>query len=92
LECSNKAANKTNIMTTLNLNITALEEKVLTIISQGDEYEETPTECFDTILDSFNGTKNELKGVLGSLYKKELIWIGEFPNGLSSYHLNQDNI
>jgi len=73
-------------MTTLNL--TQLEKEVLTIISYGDDYEETPTECFDAILDSFEGTKNELKGVLGSLYKKELIWIGEFPNGTSSYHLD----
>lgn len=70
------------------LNLTQLEKEVLTIISYGDDYEETPTECFDTILDSFEGTKNELKGVLGSLYKKELIWIGEFPNGTSSYHLD----
>jgi hypothetical protein len=73
-------------MTTLNL--TQLEKEVLTIISYGDDYEETPTEGFDTILDSFEGNKNELKGVLGSLYKKELIWIGEFPNGTSSYHLD----
>jgi len=79
-------------MTFSNLNITELEKTVLTIISYGDEYEETPTECFNAILESFSGTKNELKGVLGSLYKKELIWIGEFPNGSSSYHLDQDNI
>jgi len=72
-----------------NLNITELEKKVLEIISWGDDYEETPTECFDNIMDSFKGSKNELKGILSSLYKKELIWIGEFPNGLNSYHLNQ---
>jgi len=73
-------------MTTLNL--TQLETEVLTIISYGDEYEETPTECFENILDSFNGTKNQLKGVIGSLEKKELIWIGEFPNGITCYHLD----
>ena len=72
-----------------NLNITELEKKVLEIISWGDDYEETPTECFDNIMDSFKGSKNELKGILSSLKKKELIWIGEFPNGLNSYHLNQ---
>ncbi len=72
-----------------NLNITELEKKVLEIISWGDDYQETPTECFDNIMDSFKGSKNELKGILSSLYKKELIWIGEFPNGLNSYHLNQ---
>ena len=73
-----------------NLNLTQLETEVLTIISYGDEYEETPTECFKNILDSFNGTKNQLKGVIGSLEKKELIWIGEFPNGQSSYHLDTE--
>ena len=71
-----------------NLNLTQLENEVLTIISYGDEYEETPTECFDHIADAFNGTKNQLKGVIGSLEKKELIWIGEFPNGEASYHLD----
>ena len=75
-------------MTTLSL--TQLETEVLTIISYGDDYEDTPTECFENILDSFNGTKNQLKGVIGSLEKKELIWIGEFPNGQSSYHLDTE--
>ena len=68
--------------------MTNLEEKVLEIISWGDDYEETPTECFDNIMHSFNGSKDQLKGILGSLYKKDLIWLGEFPNGLISYHLN----
>ena len=70
-----------------NLNITQLEETVLQIISWGDEYEETPAECFLGIMDSFDGSKNTLKGVLGSLIKKELIWEGEYPNGLNSYHI-----
>ena len=70
------------------LNITELEKTVLGIISWGDDYEETPTECFENIMDSFKGSKNQLKGILGSLIKKELIWEGEYPNGLNSYHLN----
>tara|TARA_R110002153_G_scaffold217850_1_gene370304 strand:+ start:215 stop:439 length:225 start_codon:yes stop_codon:yes gene_type:complete len=70
------------------LNITELEKTVLEIISWGDDYEETPTECFENIMDSFKGSKNQLKGILGSLIKKELIWEGEYPNGLNSYHLN----
>lgn len=72
------------------MKITELELQVLNIISQGDEYEETPTECFDEIASAFNGTKNQLKGVLGSLEKKELIWLGEYPNGLTSYHLDTE--
>lgn len=73
-------------MTTLNL--TQLEKQVLTIISCGDEYEETPTESFEHISNDFSGTKNQLKGVIGSLEKKELIWLGEYPNGLTAYHLD----
>ena len=70
--------------------ITQLEKEVLDIISWGDEYEETPTECFDEIASAFSGTKNQLKGVIGSLEKKELIWLGEYPNGLTSYHLDTE--
>jgi len=72
------------------LKLTQLEKEVLNIISWGDEYEETPTECFEHIADAFNGTKNQLKGVIGSLEKKELIWLGEYPNGLTSYHLDTE--
>jgi hypothetical protein len=69
--------------------ITKLENEVLTIISRGDDYEGVPTECFSNIMDSFSGTKSELKGVLSSLIKKELVWLGEYPNGMNSYHLNK---
>jgi len=69
--------------------ITKLENEVLTIISRGDDYEGVPTESFSNIMDSFSGTKPELKGVLSSLIKKELVWLGEYPNGMNSYHLNK---
>ena len=69
--------------------ITKLENEVLTIISYGDDYEGVPTECFSNIMDSFSGTKSELKGVLSSLIKKDLVWLGEYPNGMNSYHLNK---
>ena len=72
----------------MKISTTELESKVLAIIAMGDDYEETPTEGFKEIMQSFNGTKSQLKGVLGSLEKKELIFIGEYPNGASSYHLN----
>ena len=75
-------------MTTLNL--TQLETEVLTIISLGDYYEDTPTLSFEEIESDFNGTKNQLKGVIGSLEKKELIWLGEFSNGIACYHLDTE--
>ena len=73
-----------------NLNLTQLETEVLTIISQGDDYEETPTQSFEDIASDFKGTKNQLKGVIGSLEKKELIWLGEYPNGTTCYHLDTE--
>jgi hypothetical protein len=73
-----------------NSTLTQLEKEVLTIISWGDDFEGTPAECFDGIMDSFKGSKDQLKGVIGSLDKKELIWMGEYPNGLTSYHLDTE--
>ena len=70
-----------------NNELTELENQVLEIISFGDDFEETPTQCFLDIMDEFKGTKNQLKGVLGSLFKKDLINEGEYPNGLTAYHL-----
>jgi hypothetical protein len=74
--------------TTMKITKTALENQVLEIISHGDDYEGVPTQCFLDIMDEFTGTKSELKGVLGSLFKKELISEGEYPNGMNAYHLN----
>ncbi len=73
-----------------NLNLTKLEKEVLTIISWGFEYEETPTQCFLDINEAFTGSTNQLKGVIGSLEKKQLIWIGEYPNGMTAYHLDTE--
>jgi len=73
-----------------NLNLTKLEKEVLTIISWGEEYQETPTQCFLGMSQAFSGTTNQLKGVVGSLEKKQLIWIGEYPNGMTAYHLDTE--
>ena len=81
----NKFKNRENMK---NLDLTQLEKEVIEIISGGDEFEEMPTEGFENIMNSFKGTKNQLKGVLGSLEKKEIICMGEFPNGKNAYHLD----
>lgn len=73
---------------TYEATMTHMEEAVLQIISGGDWYEDTPTEDFENILLEFDWSKNVLKGVLGSLVKKELIFLGEYPNGIVCYHLN----
>jgi hypothetical protein len=68
--------------------MTQLEFEVLNIIKEGDWFEEVPTEGFKNIMEQFNGTKNQLKGILSSLSKKGFILIGEYPNGQECYHYN----
>ena len=69
-------------------NLTKLEKKVLQIISWGDDYESVPTESFANIMDSFDGSKQQLKGVLTSLIKKENISLRQYPTSITSFHLN----
>lgn len=73
----------------IDLNLTELEKEVVEIISEGHEFENMPTQCFLDIMDYFSGTKSQLKGVLSSLFKKDLIIEGEYPNGMTAYHLNK---
>ncbi len=70
-----------------SINITELERKVLDVLADGDHYEEMPSECFETLSDVTRIPATSLKGVLGSLMKKGVIWEGEYPNGLTAYHL-----
>jgi hypothetical protein len=73
-------------MTTIT-NLTELETKVLLSISQGDEYDDMPTECIENLKDNLNISTKILRGVLSSLIQKDLIRLGEFPNGLTSFSL-----
>jgi hypothetical protein len=68
-------------------NVTKLENKVLAIISRGDDYEGMPTESFKSIMNYFNGTQSQLQDVLTSLVRKDLVWMGEYPNGIHCFHL-----
>lgn len=70
--------------------LTELETKVLKAIQYGDHYEEMPTVNFKEIV-SYSGLKrNQVKGVLGSLEKKDLLMEGEYPDGETCYHLPKD--
>ena len=69
------------------VNLTKLEEQVIKIISKGDYFEDMPTQSFSVIMDYFSGTKHQLKGVLSSLFCKNIIMEGEYPNGMIAYHL-----
>ena len=67
--------------------LTELENKVLTALEEGDEFEEMPSMCIQEIYDETKLNKKILRGVLSSLFKKDLITEGEYPNGMTAYHL-----
>lgn len=77
-------------MQTLTTNLTELETLVLESISQGDYYNDMPTECIENLTDNLNINTKILRGVLSSLIKKDLIRVGEFPNGLTSFSLKNN--
>jgi hypothetical protein len=69
------------------IEITELEKVVLDTISNGDEFENMPTECIENIKDSTGISTKVLRGVLSSLLQKDLILQGEYPNGMTAFHL-----
>ena len=71
-------------------NLTELETLVLESISQGDYYDDMPTECIENLKDSLNISTKILRGVLSSLVQKDLVRLGEFPNGLTSFSLRNN--
>jgi len=72
---------------TQTANLTELETKVISAIAQGDEYNDMPTECIENLKENLNISTKILRGVLSSLVQKDLVKIGEFPNGLTSFSL-----
>ena len=67
--------------------LTELETTVLKAMQYGDHFEDMPTVCFNEIVDNSGLRKNQIKGVLGSLTKKGLLFEGEYPDGETCYHL-----
>tara|TARA_Y100001973_G_scaffold23676_1_gene35390 strand:- start:5296 stop:5463 length:168 start_codon:yes stop_codon:yes gene_type:complete len=49
-----------------------------------------PSYCFEDLQINSELSKNALKGVLSSLFQKNAIYEGEYPNGLTAYHLPQE--
>lgn len=72
-------------MTTLD-GTTTMERLALVILNGGDEFEGTPSMCFDTLVDLTGIKAESLRGVVSSLSKKGLISFGEYPNGTESIH------
>ena len=71
--------------------LTELETKVLNFIADGDWFEDVPAECFENIMEDCKLSHSQLKGVLSSLYKKDLINdYAQFPNGMTAYRLNNN--
>jgi hypothetical protein len=67
--------------------ITELEKIVLDVIAAGDDFEGVPTECIENIHMQTRISNKILRGVLSSLIQKDLIMVGEYPNGMTAFHL-----
>ncbi len=71
---------------TTNLNITELEAKVIESLKKSDWFEEMPTSNIKDLAYETKINEKELRGVLSSLVKKEIVVTGEYPNGMTAFH------
>jgi Fe2+ or Zn2+ uptake regulation protein len=70
--------------------LTTLELKVLEVLRNQDWFEDMPTANIkDLSLDTKIEVKS-LRGVLTSLQEKGIVTTGEFPNGMTAFHLFKD--
>ena len=72
-----------------NINITELEKQVIDAISKGDDFEDMPTQCIQNIAAITGLSTKILRGVLSSLLQKDILMEGEYPNGMTAFHLLQ---
>lgn len=72
------------------LNYTTLEKLTMFILNGADHFEEMPTMCFASLVESTNIPAKQLRGVLSSLIQKGAVQEGEYPNGTESYSLTVD--
>ena len=75
--------NKMNTQT----NFTELEQIVINAIAKGDYYDDMPSECIENISDVTGINNKILRGVLSSLYQKNVIILGEYTNGMTAFML-----
>jgi hypothetical protein len=69
-----------------NLIITDLELLVISKLKDADDFEDMPTDCIENLVDNTGLTAKVLRGVLSSLIQKDIVWTGEYPNGLTAFH------
>jgi DNA-binding MarR family transcriptional regulator len=74
-------------MNTQILNLTELEQKVLDVISNGDSYDDKPSQSINNISEELEISTKILRGVLSSLEQKNAIVVGWYPNGLKAFML-----
>lgn len=67
-------------------NLTTLETQVIEKIKTADEFEGMPTACIEDLCDWTGLSINVLKGVLSSLLQKNILSLGEYPNGMTAFH------
>lgn len=69
-----------------NKMFTKLEQKVIDSIQYGDDFEEMPTMGAREISQLTRISMKELRGVLSSLLKKNILLEGEYPDGETAFH------
>lgn len=68
-------------------NVTELEKKVISILNSCDMYDDMPCGVIEDFYGEEGLTKQTVRGVLSSLYQKDIILTGELPNGTDCYFL-----
>lgn len=74
-------------MTKKNYPTTPLEILVVATILDSDYFNGVPTLNLVGLKEETSLSVRTLKGVLGSLVKKDVVILGEYPNGEAAYHL-----
>jgi hypothetical protein len=72
-------------------NITELEQIVINVIANGDDYDDMPSECIGNISVKTGISNKILRGVLSSLEQKSIVRVGEYPNGMKAFMLRESN-
>lgn len=70
-----------------SVELTELEYIIVGALSNGDDFDGMPSECIHNLKNNTGISIKVLRGVLSSLLQKDIIMIGEYPNGMTAFHL-----
>ncbi|AXQ66554.1 MAG: ArsR family transcriptional regulator [Caudoviricetes sp.] len=67
--------------------LTELETKTVEGLRCGDEFENYPTQCIQNLVDETGLSTRVLRALLSQLIQKGYVKTGEYPNGMTAFHL-----